>query len=161
MVCEDFTITDLQLGRQPRGHEGWVWLTLSNYWNILLQVCSHWQAVQVDSCESQFSVLLWWFWGSWIKSYCVYCLNIFMRLDINWHLITFIVTMFTLLSMLLMTLTMTNIYVVLSPSDSDNITLSTLHHDSTKQSRLTPGEGIISTQGCYSSFFLRNILLKR
>ena len=51
----------------------------SNYWNILLQVCSHWQAVQVDSCEPQFSVLLWWFWGSWIKFNCVYRLNIFMR----------------------------------------------------------------------------------
>ena len=75
-----------------------------------------------------------------------------MRLDINSHLITFIVTMFTLLSMLLMTLTMTNIYVVLSPSDNDNITLSTLHHDSTKQSRLTPGEGLISTDTIMISF---------
>ena len=60
-----------------------------------------------------------------MKSYCVYCLNIFMRLDINSHLITLIVTMFTLLSMLLRTLTMTNIYIVLLPSDNDNITLST------------------------------------
>ena len=75
-----------------------------------------------------------------------------MRLDINSHLITFIVTMFTLLSMLLMTLTMTNIYVVMSPSDNDNITLSTLHHDSTKRSRLTPGEGIISTDTIMISF---------
>ena len=95
----------------------------------------------------------------------VYCLNISMRLDIWSYLITFIVALacllFTLLSMLLMTLTMTNIYVVLSPSDSDNITLSTLHHDSTKQSRLTPGQGIISTDsrykvGAQGSGILRN-----
>ena len=77
-----------------------------------------------------------------------------MRLDINSHLITFIVTMFTLLSMLLMTLTKTNIYIVLLPSENDNITLSTLHHDSTKQSRhrLTPGEGPISTDTIMISF---------
>ena len=83
-----------------------------------------------------------------------------MRLDIKSHLITFIVTMFTLLSMLLMTLTMTNIYIVLLPSDNDNITLSTLHHDSTKQSRhrLTPGEGIISTD---NDQFSKNLMVSK
>ena len=81
-----------------------------------------------------------------------------MRLDINSHLITFIVTMFTLLSMLLVTLTLTNIYIVLLPSDNDNITLSTLHHDSTKQSRLTPGEGLISTD---NDQFSKNLMVSK
>ena len=69
-----------------------------------------------------------------IKSYCAcllseYFYEIDIVLDIWSYLITFIVALacllFTLLSMLLMTLTTTNIYIVLLPSDNDNLTLST------------------------------------